>query len=72
LQYENRKYGITMQILSPSVIKTNMTSFTNHNVAHPCTLVTPTAETYAKQAIGTLGVVDHSAGFYLHSIMVMY
>ena len=68
LQYENRKSGVTIQILSPGIVNTKMTQFTHHIL--PDSIITPTAKQYAKQAIGTLGVIDHTAGYQPHSILV--
>lgn len=70
LRFEYSRHGITIQHLSPMFINTKMNNFSNR--LRETSLFVPDAQTYAKYAIKTLGVVDHSTGYWAHGIQVRF
>lgn len=68
IRFEYQKHGITIQHLSPLFINTKMNSFSYR--LQKTSLFVPDAEMYAKNAVNTLGVVDHSTGYWAHGIQV--
>lgn len=70
LRYEYQKDGITVQHLSPLFVNTKMNSFTFR--LQESSLFVPNAETYAHNAVNTLGVVDHSTGYWAHGLQYFF
>lgn len=66
LRFEYRKRGITIQHLSPMFVNTKMNDFSPR--LRQTKLFVPDAETYARSAVNTLGIVDHSTGYWAHGI----
>lgn len=67
IRFENRKYGITVQVLKPFFIRTNIIADFNQTTAMN---MAPDAAQYARQAISTLGITDHTAGYWAYGLMV--
>ncbi|KAK7601272.1 hypothetical protein V9T40_008713 [Parthenolecanium corni] len=70
IRFEYQKHGITIQHLSPLFINTKMNSFSYR--LQKTSLFVPDAEMYAKNAVNTLGVVDHSTGYWAHGIQYFF
>lgn len=70
LRFEYSRHGITVQHLSPMFINTKMNEF-SHRLRETSYLV-PDAVMYAKYAVRTLGVVDHTTGYWAHGIQVKH
>ena len=68
LRFEYQKYGITVQHLSPLFVNTKMNAFSYR--LQETSLFVPDSETYARNAVNTLGVVDHSTGYWAHGVQV--
>lgn len=68
MRFENQKYGITIQQLSPLFVSTKMNAFSHR--LQKISLLVPDAEMYASSAINTLGVVNYSTGYWAHGIQV--
>ncbi|GLV45728.1 uncharacterized protein CBL_02748 [Carabus blaptoides fortunei] len=70
LRFEYARQGITVQHLSPLFINTKMNEF-SHRLRQTSFFV-PDAVTYAKYAVKTLGVVDHTTGYWGHGIQSFF
>ncbi|XKL66273.1 hypothetical protein PGB90_009693 [Kerria lacca] len=70
LRFENQKYGITIQQLSPLFVSTKMNAFSHR--LQKISLLVPDAEMYASSAINTLGVVNYSTGYWAHGIQYFF
>ncbi|XP_071440247.1 inactive hydroxysteroid dehydrogenase-like protein 1 [Hetaerina americana] len=70
LRYEYQGTGITVQHLSPLFVNTKMNDF-SHRLRRS-TVFVPDAATYAKSAVNTLGLCDHSTGYWLHGIQYWF
>ncbi|XP_046406128.1 inactive hydroxysteroid dehydrogenase-like protein 1 [Ischnura elegans] len=70
LRYEYQGTGVTVQHLSPLFVNTKMNDF-SHRLRTSSFLV-PDAQTYARSAVNTLGLVDHSTGYWLHGIQYWF
>lgn len=57
-----------MQRLSPLFINTKINAFSHRLQKN--SLFVPDADTYACKAVNTLGVVDHSTGYWAHGFQV--
>ena len=68
LRVEYQGDGITVQHLSPLFVNTKMNAFTHR--LQESSLFVPDAETYAQNAVNTLGHVNHSTGYWAHGIQV--
>ncbi|XP_055917837.1 hydroxysteroid dehydrogenase-like protein 1 [Eupeodes corollae] len=66
LQYEVADYNINIQLLSPYFVVTKINSFSSMIMRGGLTI--PTAETYARWAVFTLGRTKHSTGYFWHAI----
>lgn len=71
LQAETAPYGVTVQVLSPMFIKTNMLKGLGpiHKLN---SLWIPDGETYAKHAIKTLGFSGYTSGFWANGLWVSF
>lgn len=61
LAVELRPHGITVQTVQPCYVATNMCELKP-------SITVPTADTYAKAALNTLGLEDVTAGYWYHKI----
>lgn len=69
LDAECKPYGITVQLLSPSFMKTNLTKFSDFlHRFHELYIPQPT--TFVVHAVNTLGIAKHTTGFLPHEISV--
>ncbi|EEB09907.1 steroid dehydrogenase, putative [Pediculus humanus corporis] len=66
LRFEYRKYGITVQHLSPMFVNTKMNDF-SHRLRQTGIFI-PDAETYANNAINLLGILNNSSGYWAHGL----
>ncbi|XP_022188155.1 inactive hydroxysteroid dehydrogenase-like protein 1 [Nilaparvata lugens] len=64
IEYQSR--GITIQNVSPLFVNTKMNAFSHR--LQESTLFVPDAETYAQNAINTLGEVSHTTGYWSHGV----
>ncbi|XP_001633507.2 very-long-chain 3-oxoacyl-CoA reductase-B [Nematostella vectensis] len=65
LHSEYSSKGIFVQCVRPAFVATKMTGMRNK----PGTALTPTADQYVEQALGTIGVEQRTSGFWSHSLM---
>ncbi|XP_046681926.1 hydroxysteroid dehydrogenase-like protein 1 [Homalodisca vitripennis] len=70
LRVEYQGSGITIQHLSPLFINTKMNAFSYR--LQTSSIFVPDAETYAQNAINTLGIVNHSTGYWAHGIQYFF
>ncbi|XP_030763053.1 inactive hydroxysteroid dehydrogenase-like protein 1 [Sitophilus oryzae] len=70
LQYEYASKGLTIQHLAPMFVATKMNHFSDR--IHKKSLFVPDAESYAKYAVSTLGVLDDSSGYWTHGIQTFF
>uniref|UniRef100_A0A1I8PSS8 Very-long-chain 3-oxoacyl-CoA reductase n=1 Tax=Stomoxys calcitrans TaxID=35570 RepID=A0A1I8PSS8_STOCA len=63
LQTEYRARGIVVQSIQPGFVATNMTRIRKPNT------FSPSAETYVKSALSTLGIAERTAGYLPHTLM---
>lgn len=70
LRYEYRKYGITVQHLSPMFVNTKMNDFSKR--LRETKIFVPDAETYAKNAVNVLGILDSSSGYWAHGLQTFF
>ncbi|XP_049822590.1 inactive hydroxysteroid dehydrogenase-like protein 1 [Aethina tumida] len=70
LRYEYANSGITIQHLAPMFINTKMNHFSNR-LQKSSTFV-PSASSYAKYAVSTLGKMDESTGYWSHGIQYFF
>lgn len=69
LDAECHPYGITVQLLSPSFMKTNLTKFSDLiQETHDFYITKPT--TFVGHAVNTLGIAKHTTGYLPHEISV--
>ncbi|KAE9528665.1 hypothetical protein AGLY_012240 [Aphis glycines] len=66
LRIEYEEDNITVQHLFPLFVNTKMNAFSNK--LQETTLFIPDAKMYATNAVNTLGMVDHSTGYWAHGI----
>ena len=66
LQYELAPHGITVQLVSPLFVVTNMNHFSTTIMSGGVFI--PNAETYSRSAVWTLGKTNRTTGFWLHSL----
>lgn len=69
LQYEVANYNITIQLLSPAFVVTKINSYSSVIMRGGLTI--PTAETYARWAVFTLGRTKHTSGYFWHAIEII-
>ncbi|XP_014676828.1 PREDICTED: very-long-chain 3-oxoacyl-CoA reductase-like [Priapulus caudatus] len=62
LKQEYKEKGIQFQLVTPGFVSTNMTS--QRDVSAGC----PTAETYVRSAIATVGLQSRTAGYLMHDL----
>lgn len=70
LRFEYRKHNITVQHLSPMFVNTKMNDFSYR--VRETKLFVPDATTYASNAVNTLGVLNHSTGYWAHGIQYFF
>ncbi|XP_076752429.1 inactive hydroxysteroid dehydrogenase-like protein 1 [Xylocopa sonorina] len=70
LRAEYSRFGITIQHLTPFFVNTKMNAFSDR--LQVSTIFVPNAETYAKNAIVTLGKMDSSTGYWSHGIQKIF
>ncbi|KAL1130251.1 hypothetical protein AAG570_013189, partial [Ranatra chinensis] len=70
LRVEYRSDGLTVQHLSPLFVSTKMNAF-SHRLQVASFLV-PDANTYAANAVDTLGKVNNSTGYWAHEIQYFF
>lgn len=68
LRAEYSRFGITVQHLTPLFVNTKMNAFSDR--LQVSSIFVPSATTYAKNAIATLGKVNTSAGYWAHGLQV--
>ena len=56
----------SFQSLLPNVVTTNMSKVKRQ------ALFTPSPATYVKSAVGTIGILSRTSGYWPHSLMVRY
>jgi len=61
---EYSKQGIVVQCILPGYVATKMSKIRS------ATWMAPTPETYVKSALSTVGVQDHTTGYFPHSLLV--
>ncbi|KAK0163879.1 hypothetical protein PV328_002565 [Microctonus aethiopoides] len=70
LRIEYKKFGITVQHLTPLFVNTKMNAFSSR--LQVSSVFVPDATTYAKNAVATLGKIDTSAGYWAHGIQTFF
>ena len=68
LEYEYRSSGVTFQCLFPVYVATRMTQY-SASLSIP-SLSIPSATTYARHALATLGWAKETAGYWPHTFQV--
>jgi short-subunit dehydrogenase len=68
LEYEYRSSGVTFQCLLPFYVATRMTQYSS-TLSNPSLLI-PTATTYARHALATLGWSKETPGYWPHSLQL--
>jgi 17beta-estradiol 17-dehydrogenase / very-long-chain 3-oxoacyl-CoA reductase len=68
LRYEYEDSGITVQHVSPLFVNTKMNAFSQR--LQEDGIFVPSAATYAKYAVNTLGQVQETTGYWAHGIQV--
>jgi 17beta-estradiol 17-dehydrogenase / very-long-chain 3-oxoacyl-CoA reductase len=68
LRYEYKDTGITIQHVVPYFVNTKMNAFST--TLQEDRIFVPSATTYAKYAVNTLGQVDQTTGYWAHGIQV--
>lgn len=68
LEYEYSSKGITFQCLLPFYVATRMTQYSS-TLSNP-SLFIPTATTYVRHALSTLGCSSETPGYWPHSVQV--
>ncbi|XP_054156031.1 inactive hydroxysteroid dehydrogenase-like protein 1 [Oppia nitens] len=66
LEIEYKSYNIDVQTLTPSYIATKMTEFSD--LLQKPSIMFPSAETFAANAIATIGRTSHTTGYWCHSL----
>ena len=66
LEYEYASQGITMQVIHPSFVSTNMTYMPKSG------LTVPSPDTFVESAIRTLGVSRSNYGYWVHGILGVF
>ena len=66
LSYEYRDSGVTFQCLMPFYVATRMTSYSS-TLSNP-SMVIPSARTYVRSAMSTLGWSSRTTGYLPHTI----
>lgn len=69
LRVEYQSRGLTIQNLSPLFVNTKMNAFSHR--LQESTLFVPDAETYAENAVNTLGEVNETTGYWAHGLQVL-
>ncbi|XP_062609753.1 inactive hydroxysteroid dehydrogenase-like protein 1 [Saccostrea cucullata] len=70
LNYEYRKTGIIVQSLMPFYVATRMTRF-SQTLSNPSLLI-PSAEQYAQNAVATLGYTTRTSGYWPHTVQAWF
>lgn len=70
LRIEYEACNITVQHLFPLFVNTKMNAFTYR--LQETSLFVPDAKMYAVNAVNTLGMVNHSTGYWAHGIQVRH
>ena len=70
LQYECKSFGVTIQLLSPVFVRTNLLVDYSAIVYKQPQFLMPSADVYARNAVKTLGVSDNTTGYFWHDIEV--
>ena len=69
LEYEYRSSGVTFQCLCPMYVATRMTQYST-TMSNPSFFI-PSATTYARHALTTLGWAKETPGYWPHSVQVI-
>lgn len=69
LQEELKDTGISVQLCSPNFVVTKINSYSK-KIMKGGNVFLPQPEEYAKWAVGTLGRLDETSGYYWHGIQV--
>ncbi|KAJ8299540.1 hypothetical protein KUTeg_023600, partial [Tegillarca granosa] len=70
LHYEYKDEGIVVQSLMPFYVATKMTRY-SETLSSPSLLI-PSANEYAKQAISTLGYTNRTSGYWPHAVQAWF
>ena len=70
LRVEYSQYGITVQHLLPLFVNTKMNAFSHR--LQETSLFVPDAETYARNAVNTLGQVESTTGYWAHGLQYFF
>ena len=70
LEYEYKSYGIEVQTLIPSYISTKMVNWSK--TLSSANIFTPSGDTFAKSAIGTIGRTSETTGYWSHGLQYWY
>lgn len=70
LRIEYKEDNITVQHLFPLFVNTKMNAFSYR--LQETTLFVPDAKMYASNAVNTLGIVNHSTGYWAHGIQYFF
>lgn len=70
LHYEYKDEGIVVQSLMPFYVATKMTRYSD-TLSSPSLLI-PSANEYAKQAISTLGYTNRTSGYWPHAVQAWF
>lgn len=70
IRAEYSRFGLTVQHLTPFFVNTKMNAFSDR--LQVSSIFVPNAETYAKNAITTLGKMDLSTGYWGHGIQKIF
>lgn len=64
LSTEYAKYGIVVQCVLPGYVATKMSKIRS------ATWMAPSPQTYVKSALKTIGIQEHTTGYFPHSLLV--
>lgn len=64
LNYEYSKFGITIQCLVPGYVATKMSKI------RKSTWMAPSPNKYVREAIKTIGIFDHTTGYWPHTLLL--
>ncbi|KAH8276704.1 hypothetical protein KR018_010890 [Drosophila ironensis] len=68
LELELEEHNIHVQLLMPNFVVTKMNAYSDRVMTSGATLIFPTASTYARSAVFTLGKTSETNGYWSHGI----
>ncbi|KAG5674671.1 hypothetical protein PVAND_004624 [Polypedilum vanderplanki] len=70
LRKELEKYGVQVQLISPSLVATKINSFSKF--LETKSFIIPDAETFAKNAVFTFGKTSQTTGYWKHALLAAF